>query len=378
MNGGVKRLRLPRACKIWPVATPAELRDVFDGPMEGVTRIVVRHERRSAFRWMAILELAFFLVLCAVLIVCAVVLLVLTFVLGEGQAPIEGELPTIRFYRHWHELVIRCQNADGGVISELTHSPATPEEGRALLASMLKAANRAGIVLVETLGGAASETLEVWYGGQPLLAHPDMRDGDQLQKTLEGGGYALVRTDDATEIQKRGHLPSKLGAGLAFAVELLLLPFFFWFGKFRHAMKETLLDLKGAPPEAWILAIHTDRRLTVRRERGPRSDVEHTVDGRDLLGVAYSATLGYDKAVTRLDPSLRLVAQDATIRLPKAPTHHLGRALRDTILVTAVERWEGIPATTTRPTRCPYCGTLYVLAADVTCPSCGASAGALG
>ncbi len=361
------------------MTTPAELRDVFDGPLEGVTRIVVRHERRSAFRWMALFELAFFIVLCLLLLVCILLFFLLSLVLGEGDAPLgDVELPTVRFYRHWHELVIRCQNAKGDVVSELSYSPGSADEGRAILASMLASANRAGIVLVETLGGAASATLEVWYGGQPLLGHPQLRDGEQLAATLAKGGFLLSSTGDATEIRKVGERRSKIGAGFSFAAGLVLFPFLFWQSSYRQSLSKTVLDLKGIDPEVWILALHSDRRLTVRRERDGAVELDHTVDGRDLLGVAYSATLGYGRKVSRKAPKLRLVARDETISLPDVSTHHLGRAMRDMILVTAIERWEGIPATATRPTRCPYCGTLYVLAADVSCPSCGASAGALG
>jgi hypothetical protein len=328
---------------------------------------------------MSLIELAFFVVLCLVLLVCIAIFFLLSLVLGEGDAPLgDVELPTVRFYRHWHELVIRCQDAKGDLINELSHSPASADEGRALLASMLSAASRAGIVLVETLGKPASETLEVWYGGQPLLGHPELRDGEQLAATLAKGGFEVSSTGDASEIRKRGKPRGKFGAAFSLAAGLLLFPFLFWQGSFRKSLAKTVLDLKGVEPEVWILALHSDRSLTVSRERNGEVELDHTVDARDLLGVAYSATLGYDRGVTRSAPGLRLVARDETLGLTAVSTHHLGRALRDMILVTAMERWEGIPATTTRPTRCPYCGTLYVLAANVTCPSCGASAGALG
>ena len=46
----------------------ATLRDVLGSPMDGVCRILLRHERRSRFRWMGLVEISVGLVLCVCLI----------------------------------------------------------------------------------------------------------------------------------------------------------------------------------------------------------------------------------------------------------------------------------------------------------------------
>lgn len=66
------------------------------------------------------------------------------------------------------------------------------------------------------------------------------------------------------------------------------------------------------------------------------------------------------------------MTRDATATLAMRLGKGTGRALRDLLVAEAAERWEGVPGTTLRPTRCPFCGNLYPFAPGSNCPSCGA------
>ena len=65
----------------------SSLQDVLGRPMDGVCRILLRHERRSHFRWMGVVELALGLVFC----VCLIPIFLIAALTGSD---IEIELPS--------------------------------------------------------------------------------------------------------------------------------------------------------------------------------------------------------------------------------------------------------------------------------------------
>jgi hypothetical protein len=359
---------------------------VLEGPLDGVTRVVVRHERRSAFRWFSLVELCLLVVFLLVFMVCLAVALVLMLLGGGGGGGGFGgggddgsDLPlSVRFFRYWQELVIRLEDKDQQVVGEVRHQPRDKAEGQAVVSAVLAAAHARGVVVVETLGGAAAETLEVWFGGQPLLAHPDMRDAAACRSALERAGYTVEEAADGVHIRLQDRAVGWLGGILGLIFDVFIFPFSFWKGWFWAGVRSSWQDIRGVPPETWTLTVHAQRRLSTQRERAGRVTPGLDLDARDVLGIAYSPWLDFDPKVTRRLPSLRVLTRDEAHTLPDPPTPPAGRALRDLILLHAIERWEGVPAVVTRPTRCPYCGTLYVLASEASCPSCGASAGVLG
>jgi hypothetical protein len=101
------------------------------------------------------------------------------------------------------------------------------------------------------------------------------------------------------------------------------------------------------------------------------------VRGSELLGVAWCASLGFDEDVTRRKPHLRLMCLDSLVEMsyPKQP--HIGRAVRDLLLIGSAELRAKKPALGLmgrgeHPAHCPYCVTLYVFGPGAQCPSCGA------
>ncbi len=361
------------------------LRNALETLPGAARRLELRHVRRSRFRWLVLIELPLKLALLLVVAACMIVLWVLAAVLGDGgpdfdtgsDAGGESRLLSIRFFEYWHELVLVVEGANGEVLSETVHRPADAAAGHAALAAVLAAADREGLVVRETEAGAP-RPLEVWYGGQPLLAHPEVRDAARAERLLQDAARVRVIEEEGTlRIVQQGHAMGRFKAAIALLLELIVSPLLIWTASFRRTLRETWLDLQGAPPEEYLVALHDDRRLTVERRRHERRDVLLALDARDLLGVAYSPTLGYDAKVTRQPPALRLLTRDEVHRLAfDLPTQAAGHALRDLLLARAAERWAGVPAVTLRPTKCPYCGRLYPFAAGAACPGCGAPAGA--
>ncbi len=103
------------------------------------------------------------------------------------------------------------------------------------------------------------------------------------------------------------------------------------------------------------------------------------MDGADLLGIAWSATLGYDRDVRRRMPHVRLITRQRMIELPAGDSPDVGRALRDlliaaTLQLRSVHPELGLQGPGARPAHCPFCGTLYVFEPGARCSSCGAPA----
>src|SRR5687768_15270533 len=130
------------------------------------------HASRSRFRWIVILE-----IIVAVPCICLLIpLFVLVASLSEDS---DLEPPRIRgrFFEKWHEIIVTALDPAGSVIASGAFRPTTADEGDALLATVLTAADRADLLVIETIeasrGGVSSspaEPVEVWYGGRPLLA----------------------------------------------------------------------------------------------------------------------------------------------------------------------------------------------------------------
>lgn len=365
-------------------SAPLALRNVLDTLPAAARQLELRHVRRRRFRWMVLLELPFKLVALVLVASCALLIwLVALLADGEGGPELPerrggGGLLEVRPFERWHELVLVVEGEGGAVLSETAHAPPDAARGHAALAAVLVAADRHGLVVRETLADGVSEPLEVWFGGQPLLAHPEVRDAERAERLLAGHGVAVLReADGVLRVVQRGRAVGRLRAGVAFVLALALSPLLVWSAAFRRTLRESWLDLRGVAPEAYGVALEPAGFLLAERRRGARREPLLRLDARDLLGIAYSATLGYDREVTRQPAALRLLTRDGAHRLGFAlPDEAAGRALRDLLLARAVELWVGIPATTLRPTRCPYCGRLYPFAPDAACPSCGAPPGA--
>lgn len=365
---------------------PLALRNVLDTLPAPARQLELRHVRRQRFRWLVLLELPFKLLALIVAATCLFLMWLVALLadghggpdLDSGDGGVGGGLLDVRAFDRWHELVLVVQGEGGAALSETAYAPGDAARGHAALAAVLAAADRHGLVVRETLADGVGEPLEVWFGGQPLLAHPEVRDAERAERLLAGHEVAVVREEGgALRVVQRGRAVGRLRAGVAFVLALAVSPLLLVSAAFRRTLRETWLDLRGVPPEAYGVALEPAGFLTVERRRGERREVVTRLDARDLLGIAYSASLGYDRDVTRQPAALRLLTRDAAHRLEFALPHEAaGHALRDLLLARAVELWEGIPATTLRPTRCPYCGRLYPFAPETVCPSCGAPPGA--
>jgi hypothetical protein len=355
--------------------------DLLGPHAEGATRIVLLHERQQQFRPMVLLELCalmMFVVLCFPLVVIG---LIWAFVASDGalvDALDMRDKRTSRFYNYWHEIRIRVFGKTNVPLFETVAKPADKEEGDALVASVLAMAEQHGLVVLEALS-QPSEVAEVWFGGQPLLAHPEERHEEVASGLLQRQGFQLKEGNDFLELRWE-HPPRDLIA----AVSTLLLSPLSLLSRPREAlgdMRDAWADLSKQPRKLTRVSVRADS-LEIEISRDGTLYQRLVIDGRDLVGITYSPALGYDRGVSRLKATLRFIGRTRSGTLPlELGMPEYGRALRDflvgaTLRMRALHPELGLATHASRPARCPYCGTLHIMGPGTKCPSCGAWAGA--
>jgi hypothetical protein len=349
-----------------------QLADWLRSPDDRLTRLEICYIRRRSFRWLVLLELAVGL---TVLVVCCMFLLVgalLLLLLSGGDLDLDLDLPSLspRFFAYSQEIAIQGMDQEGASLFEVVHQPTSLAERDALVAQVLAAASQATLVVHERIEGPLPEALESWYGGQPLLAHPEQRDLEVSLSVLRQWDWEVEVHDTGVRLERFAKPVSRFWGAVELTTNLLLPLMLFGLDGWGHSFRRAWADLRGVPPASWQVSITADA-VNAFWQRGPRVEHRVVMHASDLLGLAFSPTLGFDRDVSRNKAALTLVADNELVRsaIPLAPRE--GRALRDVLVGTAVMTWTGLPTTMIRPSRCPYCGGLYVFSADSPCPSCG-------
>jgi len=363
------------------------LSDLLGQHAEGATRIVLHHERHQRFRPMVLVELFvlfWFVVLCFPLIIIG---LIWAFFASEGALFSSSEggdtasssrsgKRTSRFYSYWHEIRIRVFGKTNVPLFETRATPSGKHEGDALVASVLAMAEQHGLVVLEALSQPA-EVAEVWFGGQPLLAHPEERHEDNAARLLQRQGFQVKDEGDSLELRwehPQPGLPGSVG-------RLLLSPLMLSRPReFFAEVRDAWADLTKAPRKVTRITV-TAGSLELHTSRGDSVYQRLVIDGRDLVGITFSPSLGYDRDVTRHRATLRFIGRTRSGTLPlELDLPDCGPALRDflvgaTIRLRALHPELGLATHASRPARCPYCGTLHVMGPGTKCPSCGVWAG---
>jgi hypothetical protein len=136
--------------------------------LDDVARIVMHHQKRERFGWFFVVEL-FFLVW---FICCIIPVLLLGLLVGSDlEFDVPGFLSGGGAYHRWHEISLELIGAAAQVLSTVVEKPQNEDEGHAIVSSLLSAADRARLVVVQLIG---RELVNIWYGGQPLLAKPSV------------------------------------------------------------------------------------------------------------------------------------------------------------------------------------------------------------
>ena len=349
--------------------TESSLEAFLAQTFDGVSRLVVRHVRTQSFRWWGLVEL----LLCLLLCFCMIPLLIVMVVLGEGDGDLFLDAPTPdRLHHDWHEIEFLAIGPGDQVLGRVQQRIVQQQDGHRLLSAILAAADRQGLIVVESLRAQSSEVLHTWYGGRPLLASPILPDSEQLAGRLEQAGCTIGRGEDFVRVI----CPAPGGNRLVLAIKslALLLPAAI-LPSARRAVRTGFAELSGSGPPAWILEVRADRITAGWRQGGQDFD-RMELDAARLIGCAYSRVLGYGNDADVSGPHLRIATTQGFAELQ--PPAKLGRLLCDWLTRESLELRTARPDLVRSElafgsTRCPHCGTPCELQENA-CPHCGGSA----
>ncbi len=334
--------------------------------------VVLVHRRGRRFRPLCLIEIPLFGS-------CFLVLIPVVFILSEGNAEGELSLPTFRVFNYHHQVDVVGLDAQGAATA--MGSFVAPDQSTLdrVFSTLLLWARAQGRVLFEELeavdGKGARELSSAWYGGAPLFEPPQQIEETRAVAELEFAGLRVNGDDASLKIEVPGQARSRVSAW--FVLSLFWLPLALFA---RATLRRRWLDARAIPPEAHHFEVRAEG-VRVSQRRGELLLSEFVLAGTELLGFAFSDSLGFDRNVSRRGPALRIVGVSATrwLRLPKIDEY--GAALRDvlissTLRLRALRPELGLPFGHHQPTHCPFCSTLFVLTPGAQCPGCGAPAGA--
>lgn len=344
--------------------------DLLGHGLDGAVRVVVRHDAVTRFRWMVLVELALLLVFLACLLP---VWIVASLLIGE---PIGFRLDDVGARFTWREHVVRLQlfDAAGRRLHERRLPIRRQEQVDGLLASVLRAADRDRMVVVQQLGAPNHQWVATFYGGRPLLAPPRLPAPDEAIRTLSVQPGLEVRRDaDALVLclpqAERSRVGAVLGLLVAGPVRALS-------AEGRRRLVDDWMTVRGVDAGVVRLEVRPDG-VRWSRERGGRQTGERSMAGGELLGVAYGPVLAAGEDARPRPPRLRLIGRRNTVDLPTELSPDLGGVLAELVIAASLELRARHPALGLRyalegTTHCGYCGTLYDLGTAERCPSCGA------
>jgi|GEM_PF-2907133 len=380
------------------------IQEALAGPFDGISHLVIVHERRWRFRWLSIIQLLLGGI-CVILLLPVILYLAIRLGLldldggddGGGDSSGDSEpdkkqrtppepkwltSPRSWFFTYWHELTVQGFRPELGAVPEFEarYRPESPREEWLLVARALEQADAAGMSVLEKVGTQKPEerlTVERWFGAQPLLARPEVRHEAQAIERLRPQGIDIHEADGQLDIRWKEPVKEPWEAALMLLFAPLMLPFY-W--KRGLSLRDLWGDFRRQPPRETRITVRPDG-IEVVRERQGHVSLREQVPGRELLGVTFSATLGHDRSAQFQDPSLRLVCRGGRVVTVVSPgLGASGRHLRE-LLIAATLRLRrehpaaGLPHEPQRPTRCPQCGRPHVMRSGEPCPGCGAFAG---
>lgn len=344
--------------------------------LDDAVRIVLVHDRGKRFRPVALLELLLF----TLGFVCLLPLLILIGIVTAG-ADGEIELPfpwlRLRFFDRWHTLGLRIFGPDNHLIEARDARPSDRAAGDGYVGSVLQAASERGLVAIEVFGQEPGEVLHAYYGGQPLMSEPRVRNEAQALAVLTQLGFFIDDEGDAVTIgRRRARLPYVVIL-LRFLFVLALLPLLALSAGGRRWFGEALLDVRRVPPLEYRVTLRAET-LELCEARGERAYRREVVNGSEILAVAHAPSLDYDRDVSRVPPRLRVLLRHRAIDTSFGDLEEGGQALADAIVTVTVRLRRARPelglAVDFTEGHCPYCASLYALKAGTRCPTCGAPA----
>ena len=397
-----KKITLSAAVTASPKTRQMDVKDLIGEDISGATHMALEHVRLQSFRWMALLELPLFILLFIVFLPCALILVVILAVsvggamgsaIGEGGlgAMLRWALAnSVRIYDYKHQLFLKVYGSGNDVLAEASHIPSSKKLADNLIIDLFEGLHSKQLVMIEMLDAipdknrkSIKEHLVTWYGGRPLMAlQKDFVEKDSKEALQQkgwdfkqiSGGFSCTREMKAED--NIAPIWAHLLFWMFFPPSLLL----FFFKSYRNYLRESWLYGSEDKKPDWEFTVKADQlKLVKKRPRRNTSKLEEEVffdiHGRDLIGICYTAGLGYDNDATYHGKTVKIYTNQGVISLPQILDVNLDHVCNWLVGVTLRLRSErpelGLGFDPNRPTKCPYCASIYVFKPGQSCPSCG-------
>ena len=349
------------------------LDDILNTPIPNVTRLVIQHIPKRTFRWLGLIEISVLvLAFCCIVVPAFIAIFVLT--RGSiGFGSMDLKFPELdRFHYIWHEVDIRALDAEGNEWVRHRQRFENADSAHLLIGSILHAASKQGIMVVETIGDTLSSQTIRWYGGRPLMMRPEVASSDLLWSRLQQARCTRHLGAETTEIRYAEAHTGRLTLALRILGMSLLFPILFLANN-RRALRYAIAEYKTGAPHTWHFKCSATH-IQLSRTCGELVQWAHSIEGHTLLGVAWAPSLSYGRRACLESPTLQFSSlnQRQCIFVPEA----LGRTLAEYLAVEHVRRQAAHPDLgplndAAPATRCPYCGAIYIFAPGEGCASCG-------
>lgn len=347
------------------------LDDLLQAPLNGVTRITIQHIPTQTFRWLGIIEGVFLLgAFCCVVLPTFLIL----FVLSGGSVGNDGldlKLPNFdRFHYRWHDLRIVAWSSDT-LLFEKRLRVLTEREGNQLVAALLDAAGRQGVMVVETVGNEAHPETTRWYGGRPLMAPLNLSNSEQSWDRLQRA-HCQKHVSDTVEVRYSEGATGRITLIIRLIGRLLLFPLLIQKHN-KKALQRVWGELKTGESFTWSFTV-SETHIRILLTCGQVIQISEDIDGLRLLGISWAPSLSFGSHAQLEDPTLQFVSKGGIQRIAVPQT--LGAPLcnfliAETLRLRALHPELKLPCGPPPPTLCPYCGALYLFVAGEGCPSCG-------
>ena len=365
-----------------------DIQSLIKSDLSDASYLMLIHERIQKFRWVVILEFIF----CLVFLICILpfILILIIIMIFSDNADLmfwdgddAGLLRKLGFkglYANLHQYRLQVFNAENQVIDDVTWIPDNRKQAESVIIDLLDSINEKQLVLVQSLGGDMREHMGNWYGGKPLLAIIPKHCEQDAIEALNQKDFTINVREKETELsftETHDHRWAKVAMFVIIAVLVFFFPYIL-LGLFikdvREFLKESFFTVRGITESSWHLIVKAEQ-IRLYRKRGNKEIGFININGRDILGMSFAASYGFDQEVKYHQKELNVYSRDQIYTFPDWVNENghiiLPFILSTTLRLRAEQPELGLNFDKDRPSKCPYCASIYVFEAGKNCPSCG-------